>query len=92
MEVRRPVLRLTAGEAAPIVTAAADTFFALADVGFIKLRDALGVARRPLAGLPTVIVVADVSRIGLERAIDVVLVVIFGVDAEVVVSRELEAL
>lgn len=46
-----------------------DSFLALEVVGFIKLRLALGVVRRALAGLEGVRVVEVVIRIGLERAV-----------------------
>jgi hypothetical protein len=54
-----------------IVTTFDDSFFTLDVVGFMKLKLALGVCLRPLAGLDGVIgvsVAEDVIRIGLDLA------------------------
>lgn len=70
----------------PDDTTLEDNFLALAVVGFIKLRFELGVALRPLAGLPGVVgvkVAVEVSRKGLDLAallLDKVVVVILGVE------------
>lgn len=48
-----------------------DSFLALEVVGFIKLKLALGVVRRALAGLEGVNVAEDVIRMGLERILGV---------------------
>ena len=82
-----------AGEFGPIITAAADNFFALAVVGFMKLSEALAVDLT-LFEVDPVEAVEDKGRIGLERAARGLLLldVMFGVEVADILKREMPKL